>query len=176
MTLPAEWLEVLSPTEQEVAKTAARVFRRVKLWGACYHLTFFLNEYLKQEKGIDTQAVVGWVNDGTDDIMCSHAWLEINGKKTDIAIARPQYEENPEGALLILDRIIQPGKRKYTYHTERSHAAMRALDRIPYQAVQFAEIQHNEMVSISKDEKGRRRYLSEVPSHSNYRALIRLIS
>lgn len=61
----ADWFETLTQTEREVATVAKHTHERIvegkKLFGGCYLLTFFMHQYLKHEKGIETNAVVGWV-------------------------------------------------------------------------------------------------------------------
>jgi hypothetical protein len=48
--------------------------------GACYRASLFLKLFLEQEYGIDANVVVGFVNDGTDELYASHAWLECHGQ------------------------------------------------------------------------------------------------
>lgn len=91
-----------------------------RLTGACYQLTMTLQKFLADKHGIATQAVVGYVNDGTDDIMISHGWLEYEGMKVDLGL---HVVEHPDvvkpGALVVLDEPLRPGVIEYTYHLER---------------------------------------------------------
>ena len=89
----------------------------------CYRQTFFLHLYLL-DKGIQTTPVVGYVNDGTDDVFVSHAWLDYAGKKTDLALGRAERPHlNPPGDILILDFPFRRAG-KYTYHLTKSAAAI----------------------------------------------------
>jgi hypothetical protein len=64
--------------------------------------------------------VVGYVNDGTDDIMISHAWLDYNGKKTDVTLANTERPDmTPVGQVIVLNRVVRNG-HEYTYHLEQS--------------------------------------------------------
>jgi len=126
-----QWHARLSPEEKQIADVAERLISRFidpsEATGMCYRLTYFLHLYLL-EKGIQTTPVIGYVNDCTDDVYMSHAWLEYNGKKTDLTLARPKRPElNAPGDILIQDF---PFRRvgKYTYHTTKSDAAI-ALER-----------------------------------------------
>ncbi len=35
------------------------------MWGSCYHLSFLLKRYLKKERNIDIDVVIGWVGEGS---------------------------------------------------------------------------------------------------------------
>ena len=98
------WLSTLSPGAQFVARTAialnVNLVEAKPLVGGCYHLAFFLFEYLRSIAGIDVVPIVGWVNDGRDDFMISHAWIEFEGKVTDVSLTKTEYpEEQLSGAL-----------------------------------------------------------------------------
>ncbi|WP_234839078.1 RlpA-like double-psi beta-barrel domain-containing protein [Sinorhizobium medicae] len=73
-----------------VAATAINLFDRFilprRFTGACYQVTMTLQKYFSEKHGITTEAVVGYVNDGTDDIMISHGWLEYEGMKIDLGL------------------------------------------------------------------------------------------
>ena len=66
--------------------------------------------------------VVGYVNDGTDDIMILHAWIELNGRKTDLMLAFVEYGH--AGPLLVLDRELRPGAVQYSYRREQTDAGL----------------------------------------------------
>jgi hypothetical protein len=87
------WKATLSPTEVQIAEAAQRLLERFiepdEATGMCYRMTFLLHLYLA-ERGIGTTPVVGYVNDGTDDAMISHAWLGYEGKKNDLTLARAE--------------------------------------------------------------------------------------
>ena len=89
----------------------------------CYRLTYLLHLYLLQ-RGIDTTPVIGYVNDGTDDIFMSHAWLEHQGKKVDLALGQTQRPDlNVPGDVLVLDYPIRRA-RSYSYHLTKSPEAV----------------------------------------------------
>lgn len=83
----------------------------------------FLHRFLKEEKAVAVTPVVGYVNDGTDDIMRSHAWLDLNGRKTDVTLHLTEYPEiQLPGALLILDQPLLKGQVEHSYHAEQTAA------------------------------------------------------
>jgi len=54
----------------------------------------------------------------------------FNGKKTDISLTRTEHPDAQlPGPLLILDRVIRPGRGVHTYHRERSAGAVYPLCR-----------------------------------------------
>ena len=58
-----------------------------------------------------TLPVVGYVNDDTDDIFMSHAWIELNGRKVDLTLNVTEYQDvQLSGAVLILDQVLKPGQ------------------------------------------------------------------
>src|SRR5258708_24697433 len=125
----AKWVDSLSTEERKIAETAERLLNRVlKPMGAtgmCYRMTFFLHLYLA-ELGIQTTPVIGYINDGTDDIMISHAWLDYKGKKTDITLASTQdLDINPIGQVVVLDRVVHNG-HVYSYHPDQSAKGLAA--------------------------------------------------
>jgi hypothetical protein len=122
-----KWLASLLSEEAQVADAAQRLLTRFidprEATGMCYRLTYFLHLYLT-DKGIKTTPVIGYINDGTDDVFMSHAWLEYGGKKTDLTLGRPERPElNPPGDILVLDFPFRRAG-KYTYHLTKSAAAV----------------------------------------------------
>jgi hypothetical protein len=122
-----KWLASLSPEESLVADAAQRLLLRFidpsEATGMCYRLTFFLHLYL-MDRGIKTTPIIGYVNDGTDDVFVSHAWLDYARKKTDLALGRAERPDlNPPGDILILDFPFRRAG-KYTYHLTMSAAAI----------------------------------------------------
>ncbi|MEG3159347.1 hypothetical protein U1763_02420 [Sphingomonas sp. LB2R24] len=120
-------LSEMSGDGAAVAETAIRLFERFvvpnRYTGGCYLVTMFLNRYLERERGVTTTPVVGYVNDGTDDIMVSHAWLELDGLKTDITLHFTQHPEiQLPGALLVMDRPLLAGRVEHSYHREMNDA------------------------------------------------------
>ncbi len=117
----------LAGDEAVVAETAVNFFERFvfpkRYTGGCYLVTMFLQRFLKEEKAVAVTPVVGYVNDGTDDVMISHAWLELNGLKTDVTLHLTEYPESQlPGALLILDRQLLKGQVEHSYHREQTPA------------------------------------------------------
>lgn len=88
----------------------------------CYLTTMFLHRYLREEHGLVTDPIVGYVNDGTDDIMISHAWIELDGRKTDVTLSVVDPKISMSGGLLILDTEIVPGQASYSYHHQMNAA------------------------------------------------------
>jgi hypothetical protein len=97
-----KWLDALTEEERVVYQSARALFDRFihpeRVSEMCYHSVFFLHEYIKNSHGIIVEPVIGYINDGTDELLISHAWLEFSGKKTDVSLAvtsRPDI--NPPG-------------------------------------------------------------------------------
>lgn len=122
-------LEGLSADASIVAVTAIALFENFvhprRYTGGCYLTTLFLSRYLLEEHGIATEAIVGYVNDGTDDIFISHAWLEFGGLKTDLTLNVVEHVHAvPNGAALVLDRVLRAGRVRHSYHREISSAGL----------------------------------------------------
>lgn len=180
----ADWLGTLTQVEREVALAAMRTYERIvegkRLLGGCYLLSFFLNQYLKREKGIETTAVVGWINDGTTPLMISHAWLEFNSKKTDITLTHTEHSDAQlAGELIVLDHVVCSGRVKYTYHRQRTTEAVAMLQKLREEmpwAVDAKEAEHLQMEGMSKSEILIQNYLDAAPNDKNYDALARLLA
>lgn len=178
-----KWLDALNAEGRTVYDVALRTYERfVKVRGAgmCYRMTFFLTAYLAEHHGIRVEPVVGYVNDGTDDLMISHAWLELGGKKTDIAVAISEPPNIP-GPLLIMDRALTRGRATYTYHRERSaQGELRAKEflRDPRarNLIIHKEVEHARMTSITKDASAILPYLDAAPDGIGYRQLAGIIA
>ncbi|MBV8524244.1 MAG: lasso peptide biosynthesis protein [Acetobacteraceae bacterium] len=84
------WEAGLSDRGRTVLRVAKRLGAALALPGACYRCAMFLRYHLVARHGIDGEAVVGFVNDGTDVAYSSHAWYEIDGLITDVALCRPE--------------------------------------------------------------------------------------
>jgi len=181
----AKWQASLSPAEQTVAEVASaahdRIIARLGASGMCYRMAFFLTEFLEREHGITAQPVVGYVNDGGDRFMSSHAWVELDGRKTDISLTIMEQPTLPAGALLILDRVFKPGRATYSYHRERDQAALDLLAdyarRAPHLAedIRLKEAEHRRMVEVAQTPEQRRAYLDAAPDGLNYEAMSALI-
>ena len=123
-------LESLSGDGLVVADSAIKLFEGfilpTRYTGGCYLTNMVLHRYLKDERDIETEVVVGYINDGTDDIYISHGWLEHEGRKTDLTI---HLTEHPDvqlpGNLLVADQVLRPGKVTHTYHRERPVEGLR---------------------------------------------------
>ncbi|MGY3445524.1 hypothetical protein [Bradyrhizobium sp. USDA 4473] len=171
-----KWLEALSPEEKKIADAARRLITNFidpsEATGMCYRLTYFLHLYLL-EKGIKTIPVIGYVNDGTDDVFMSHAWLEYEGKKTDLTLARPERPHlNPPGDILIQDfpfRCIG----KYTYHLSKTPAAV-AVENAWLEEPQGASIvrqkavEHEAMKKRAENAAEMRSFLDAAPDGITY--------
>ncbi|MBX5166764.1 MULTISPECIES: hypothetical protein [unclassified Rhizobium] len=145
--------------------------------GACYQLTMTLQKFLADKHGIATQAVVGYVNDGTDDIMISHGWLEYEGMKIDLGL---HIVERPDvvrpGALLVLDETLRLGAIDYTYHLARPEASLQVVQRMladPATAriAQHKEKEHDDMLRRSRDARLRDLYLTGAPAGSDFASM-----
>lgn len=164
-----------------VAESAVNLFDRFILpnhfTGACYQITMTLEKYLAEAHGIASKTIVGYVNDGTDDIMISHAWLEFDGMKIDIGlhvVDRPDV--TPPGAVIILDEAIWPGAAEYSYHLSRPPASMAVIDQIlrnPSTAhvARWKEVEHADMLARSRDTDLRDIYLAGAPAQSSFASM-----
>jgi len=171
-----QWLDSLTPEERVIVNTADRLLHRVLepmgATGMCYRMTFFLHLYLA-EKGIQTIPVVGYVNDGTDDVVISHAWLDYNGKKTDVTLANSANADvNPIGQVIVLDRAVRNG-HQYSYHLEQSSkglAAETGMLRDPRAAevVNHKRAEHSAMLSRATDTSVMRSFLDCAPDRMTF--------
>ncbi|WP_315764283.1 hypothetical protein [Bradyrhizobium sp. SZCCHNR2009] len=178
-----KWRSSLSAEEKQIADVAERLVARFidpsEATGMCYRLTYFLHLYIL-EKGITTTPVIGYVNDGTDDIFMSHAWLEYEGKKTDLTLARPERPHlNPPGDILIQDF---PLKRmgKYTYHMTKSAEAVALendLMKDPRSSgvVKHKEIEHDAMQKRARSADEMRSFLDSAPDGITFERLKSII-
>ncbi len=161
-----------------VVESAINLFDRFilpnRFTGACYQITMTLEKYLAETHGIASRTIVGYVNDGTDDIMISHAWLEFDGRKIDIGlhvVDRPDV--TPPGAVIILDEALQPGAAEYSYHLSRPPASIAFVERMlrdPSQAnvARRKEAEHEEMLARSRNPDLRDIYLAGAPAQSSF--------
>lgn len=182
--LYTDWLATLTQSEREVAQISMRAHERIvkgkRLLGACYLLSFFLHQYLKREKGIETTVVVGWINDGTTPLMISHAWFEFGGKKSDITLTHTEHPDvQLTGELIILEHVVRSGRVKYTYHRQWSMEAVIALQKLREEMPWFVdakEAEHLQMEEMSESEAMIQKYLNATPDDRNYDALSRLLA
>lgn len=167
----------LRDEQRIIAAAALRAYDRIPLEGACYRLSAFIYMLLKLEFGIFGRPVVGWVNDGTQDLFASHAWFSYDGTITDIAIARASRPDTtPPGAVLILDRIAIPG-HAYTYHKKRDADALRAQRQAASEspsAAAFVEHKEREHAMVERfygDDASMRAFLDGAPDGLDYESL-----
>lgn len=179
-----KWLDALTEEERVVYLSARALFDRFirpeRVREMCYHSVFFLHEYILNSHGIIVEPVIGYINDGTDEVLISHAWLEFSGKKTDVSLAftsRPEI--NPPGQLIYLDRVFGQG-HVYSYHREMTEAGRAALEefRINGNAtlVDHKEREHSRMLAMAEDPSGIRTYLDSAPEGMTYEEIVARIS
>jgi hypothetical protein len=181
-----EWLGSLAPAEQKSADVARRahvqLVERRGLVGGCYLLAFFLNELLHDKYSIETDLVVGWVNDGSWPGVTSHAWIELGGKKIDIALTRTEFPESQlPGDLLILDRVVRAGVAKYRYYREPPPEALTYIQQslqageLPKEIVEAKNREHLHVLELSNSREGILTFLRGSPSDRAYDVLARLV-
>lgn len=145
----------------------------------CYRMTFFLHLYLGA-KGVQTVPVVGYINDGSDDIMISHAWLEFGGKKTDLTLGATQSPDlNPVGNVIIVDHVVRTG-REYSYHLDRSAKSIAAEAQWLQHptigpVVRRKEREHAAMGAIAINPDQMLAFLNAAPDRLTYDALLEII-
>lgn len=179
----SKWLDGLSDEAKIVHFSARYLFDKFikprNVTGMCYHSVFFLHEYLKNKHGIITVPVIGYVNDGTDDVMISHAWLEYDGKKTDVSLAVTAHPDvSPAGELIILDQVLKGGHR-YTYHSQMTTAGLLNLQKMRatgrQAVVDHKTEEHLIMTARSKNPDLIRPYLDGEPNGFVYDKIAELI-
>ena len=175
------WRNGLSDAEQVVVRAATQTYERfivaAQATGMCYRMAFFLSTYLQREHSITAPAVVGYVHDGTGDVMTSHAWIEFNGKKTDISLTMTDEPSvQLQGQLLVLDQVLKNG-HAYTYHRAQNEAALRALEAI-YADPRLRHLsarkdrEHEMMSDIARDPERVLAFLNGAPDGFDYATLV----
>ncbi len=161
-----------------VATTAIALFENY-VWprrytGGCYLTTMFLSRYLREERGVTVKPVVGYVNDGTDDIFMSHAWIEFEGLKTDLTLhlLSPNFHA-PSGCVLILDRTFRQGEVQHSYHVEQTPAGqaqtqMLMSDPSLRGIVLHKEREHREMLARMADPAAVKTFMDGAPLGVRY--------
>ncbi len=178
----AEWRNGLSDPERLVVSAAMQTYERfivaTQATGMCYRMAFFLSTYLLREHAITAPVVVGYVNDGTGDVMTSHAWIEFDGKKTDISLTiTDEPSVQLQGQLIVLDQVLKEG-RAYTYHRAQDEAALKALRAI-YADPRFRQLaerkdrEHEMMSDIARDPERIMDFLNGAPDGFDYAELVR---
>ena len=170
----AAWLATLDEQERILVRAAKGLGAALPLDGACYRASMFLKLFLEQEHGIDTNVVVAFVNDGTDELYASHAWLEFQGQQTDLTLCRPlRPEVQQRGKLVIHGRVIAEGWPRYTYHLHRPPEGVRVIEQMmadPATRPLIAEQEeiHLHMVATAKNNALIHAYLDGAPDGLTY--------
>ncbi|MBL4829510.1 MAG: hypothetical protein JKY55_06450 [Aliivibrio sp.] len=181
----AELLQMNSDDARVVAETTIKLFDRFihpkRYLGGCYYITMLLHHFLTFELGIPTLPIVGYVNDGTDNVMISHAWLEFEGTKSDLTLNLPNPStQQPSGALLVLDQVLIKGQLSYSYHieqTESGRAQTELMRRDPNIAgiLHHKEQEHQAMLERAADGNLLKAYLDEAPLEFSYAAITKVL-
>jgi hypothetical protein len=146
----------------------------------CYRLTFFLHLYLL-ERGIQAAPVVGYINDDTDDVFVSHAWLDYQGKKTDLTLGRTERPDlNRPGDVLILNFPFRRAG-KYTYHLTKSPEAIAIEndwlgDKYRGALVRHKAVEHEAMSRRALDPAVMRKFPDSAPDGLTYGRLASIIN
>lgn len=178
----AEWRNGLSEPERIIVSAATQTYERfivaTQATGMCYRMAFFLSTYLRREHSITAPVVVGYVHDGTGDVMTSHGWIEFDGKKTDISLTMTDEPSvQLQGQLIVLDQVLNEG-HAYTYHRAQDEAALRALEAI-YADPRFRQLaerkdrEHEMMSDIASDPEKILNFLNGAPDGFDYAELVR---
>lgn len=177
----AKLIASLSDEGKVVASSAIGIFEGFiapqRYTGGCYLVTMTLHRYLADEHGIKTVPVIGYVNDGTDDIFISHAWLEHEGLKTDLTLHQTEYPDiQLPGAVLVMDQPIRQGVVQHTYHVERTDEGMKAAQRMLAHPETAAIAKHKEQEHLDMVDRAQSRalmdaYLQAAPIECGYAAM-----
>jgi hypothetical protein len=178
------WRVSLSAAEHVIAKTAERLDERLvrgrHFTEGCYHLAFFMTQYLALQ-GIRVKPVIGWINDGLWDGATSHAWIEFDGKITDASLTLTTHPETaPTGALIIQGFVVRSGQASYTYFQNDDPNAGRmrkwVASRPEWSEIQtHKEAQHQQMLKIVQDGLITD-YLAAAPTGGKYAEIASLIA
>ena len=171
------WGSCLTEDERTVVSVARRLSNVLELQGACYRVSLFLRYYLFQRHGIEGTAVVGFVNDRTDNLYSSHAWFKFNGQKTDLTLSRPLSPAlQKPGPLLIHGREFKSGWA-WTYHDARPLLGIAAM--VPLMgdpAFVQAENLHLLMQATARNDDLIRTYLDGARDGLDYETLAAQVS
>lgn len=177
-----DWKSGLSKEERTVFDIAFRLHHNFikprNVTGMCYHSVFFLYLYFKKTHGITTIPIIGYVNDGTDDIFVSHAWLEFDGKRIDVSVAVTDPRIGEAGELIILDRVMKAGFR-YGYYLEIPEEGIRQHDLLRMTGtralLERKELEHAAMVRRVSDDDEILSYLDNEPNGFTFQRISSLI-
>jgi hypothetical protein len=128
---------------------------------------------LQYRHNIQGEAIVGYVNDGTDQLYSSHAWFMFRDKMTDLAISRPLRPElHKPGPLVIHGQQLRPGWR-CTYHKTRPPEGEIQIERLlsdPSVGPQMRDAKdlHLLMAATAKNDALIRAYLDRAPDGLTY--------
>ncbi|MFM9901536.1 MAG: hypothetical protein ACKVOT_11010 [Polaromonas sp.] len=182
-----DWFAGLFGDEKIVAEVAIEVFKRVvfarHMTGGCYNLAFFIREYLKREKDIDVEMVVGWITEDSWAGCSSHAWIEHNSKKTDVSLS---ITEQPNiqltGSVIIQDFDYRRGATTYVYQRESPANARIYLDLAASKSAEFnrnyrrKEIEHLSMKALAEREGGASEYFNMAPVDMKYETMKKIMA
>jgi hypothetical protein len=130
---------------------------------------------LKETHGVEGEAVVGYVNDGTDTLYSSHAWFELNGLRTDLALSKPlRPEVQRPGPLVIHGIEFRPG-HLWSYHRQRPAEGLTTIMKLRSspnpliaKGVLEAEELHLTMAATQRSDALIRAYLDAAPDRRDY--------
>jgi hypothetical protein len=173
------WRRGLTPDEETLVAIAERLYPILPP-GACYRAALFLQYHLRQKHGLSGYAIVGFVNDRTDDMYASHAWFTFNGQLTDLALSRPlEPRIQRPGPLVIHGYHLRRGWA-WTYHQERPAEGLAVVQRYladPMARSQMREQEsvHKRMVATAKSDEMTRDYLDGAPDRLSYDRMAALV-
>lgn len=176
-----EWLFSLSVEERSIVEVASRIHQNIVMeggmWGGCYHLSFFLKRYLKKERNIDVDVIVGWVGEDSWEGVASHAWVEFNGRKIDLALSRTENPDVlPSGSFIVLDHVLLRGNAHYRYFLDVPEYAKASLVQMALHPEtstdsSLAHTRHQRMLAMVNDDEAIDEYLRSVPGGLDYQRL-----
>ena len=177
------WQASLSPDELRLVIVARSLFRNfvrpAKATGMCYRMAAFLTERLSADQ-ITVEPIVGYANDGTDDIMIPHAWIELGGKRTDVTLGiTEQPDAQLPGQVIVLDRIMVKGQQ-YSYLREMTVAGRRKWEaarssQTTRALIEGKEAEHQAMSKMMQTSASRRLYLDAAPDGWNYDRIAKIV-
>jgi hypothetical protein len=171
--LQEKWRSGLIPEERIVVDVAAALLPILPDAGACYRMSLFLKYYLQHRHNLQGEAIIGYVNDGTDQLYSSHAWFTFRSRVTDLAISRPLHPDlQKAGPLVIHGQEIRTGWR-WTYHKTRPpegeiQTRQLLLDPSVGRQMREAEDLHQAMAATAKNDDLIRAYLDRAPDGLTY--------
>lgn len=178
-----DWIAGLEGDEKTVAQAAINAFENVVLalhmTCGCYYLAFFLRHYLKREKDIDVEMVVGWVTDDSWEGGISHAWIEHQGKRTDISLWQTEHPDvQLPGSVIIQGFDYQHGVKVYYYYRDLPESARSYLDLASKTAegggvYRHKDAEHLKIKGLAEKDGGTAEYFSMAPSGMKYEEMAR---